>query len=698
MPMKRTLTTFLLLAVTVSALPLPVGSWRLFSSYSDIKEIEPAGKEVYVLASSALYSYNTSDGSLTTYDRTTCLNNTSITHIKWVPATRVLVIAYSDATFDIMAPENDVTYNTDIKDKSLSGEKNINYLFAADRFVYICTSFGIVKFDTRNRYVTDSYMLGCSVSYCYIEGNSIYAATEERGILRGSFADNLLNKNEWHYAMPYTPAEKSAYTPDTANNCYWAADSNGRLTRYKEEGGEMVPVATGVMPDGPVSNDFWRLYQHNGRLYGTSGHFSAGLVTGVEGRIQYMENEAWHELEKPTFEMIGRTYQDVNCMAFDPTDKTHFWSGGRNGLVEYRNDRIVNCLNPTNSPVPPTYNVSTTDALVCSMLYDRDNTLWTMFGWTDDNIVTLSPDNTIVRHPHDDITFDNRLGMDMQGTFISPTNGLMWWVNSFYGYQAVFKYDYTSDLLTTYQNILDQDGNSIEADYLYDIVEDRRGNIWLASTSGPFYFTYDDNRTTDSATLNVTKHKVPRNDGTNYADYLLDGITVRCIAVDAMNRKWFGTVGNGVFLISSDNNTQIAHFTSADTPLMSDIIYDILIDDATGIVYFATDKGLCAYQSDVSGNISADCEMSSGNVWAYPNPVTPEHTGDIVIVGLAENTDVKIVTSSGRLVHSGRCAGGSYRWDGCDTEGKPVASGMYMVLVAKSDGSKGVVTKIGVVR
>ena len=170
------------------------------------------------------------------------------------------------------------------------------------------------------------------------------------------------------------------------------------------------------------------------------------------------------------------------------------------------------------------------------------------------------------------------------------------------------------------------------------------------------------------------------------------------MATDALNRKWFGTEGIGVFLISSDNNTQISHFTTENSPLLSDVIFDILIDDTSGMVYFATDRGLCSYQSDVSGNISADGEMSSGNVWAYPNPVTPEHTGDIVIMGLAENTDVKIATSSGRIVHSGRCAGGSYRWNGCDTDGKPVASGMYMVLVAKSDGSKGVVTKIGIVR
>ena len=129
--MKRFLTTLLLLqAVIGSALPLPVGTWRIFSSYSTIEEIEPAGKDIYVLASASLYSYNTADASITTYDRTTCLNNSDITHIKWVPATRVLVITYSDTSFDIMTAGQDITYNTDIKDKSIGGEKRINHILA----------------------------------------------------------------------------------------------------------------------------------------------------------------------------------------------------------------------------------------------------------------------------------------------------------------------------------------------------------------------------------------------------------------------------------------------------------------------------------------------------------------------------------------------------------------------------------------
>lgn len=698
MPMKRTLTTFLLLAVTVSALPLPVGSWRLFSSYSDIKEIEPAGKEVYVLASSALYSYNTADGSLTTYDRTTCLNSTDITHIKWVPATRVLVIAYSDATFDIMAAENDVTFNTDIKDKQMNGDKTINYIYADGRLAYICTGFGIVVYDTRNGYITDTYALGCSVSYCYRQDNCIYAASPEAGLLRGRLTDNLLNKNEWESAGAFQPLAAETYKPDTRNSCYWGPDADGKLAKFVKEDGEMKQASTGVAPDGPFTNYFWRLYMHDGKLFATSGRFSTNFVPGRKGIVQYLENSEWTLLEAPGTDILGDEYIDPNCMAFDPKDKNHFWVGGYNGLIEYRNYHVVNFWNSLNSIAPPIYNVDKKHSLVCSMTYDSDNTLWPMFGWCDTPIHSLDQQNGLRAFPHEENSFENFYCVDQQGVFISPTNGFMWWTNYHVFKPALLKYDYKNDILLSFKQFNDQDGNVLNFNYACTASEDKKGNVWLLTDKGPFYLTYEQAKQQDAAGLTVTRHKVPRNDGTNYADYLLDGINVRCMATDALNRKWFGTEGIGVFLISSDNNTQISHFTTENSPLPSDVIFDILIDDATGIVYFATDKGLCAYQSDVSGNISADGEMSSGNVWAYPNPVTPEHTGDIVIVGLAENTDVKIVTSSGRLVHSGRCAGGSYRWNGCDTKGKPVASGMYMVLVAKSDGSKGVVTKIGIVR
>ena len=44
----------------------------------------------------------------------------------------------------------------------------------------------------------------------------------------------------------------------------------------------------------------------------------------------------------------------------------------------------------------------------------------------------------------------------------------------------------------------------------------------------------------------------------------------------------------------------------------------------------------------------------------------------------------------------GRSNGGLFTWDGCDKQGKRVASGIYMVETATQDGKKGVVCKIAI--
>ena len=120
----------------------------------------------------------------------------------------------------------------------------------------------------------------------------------------------------------------------------------------------------------------------------------------------------------------------------------------------------------------------------------------------------------------------------------------------------------------------------------------------------------------------------------------------------------------------------------------------IAINDNTGEVYFGTDKGLCSYMSDASEPAEV---MNKDNVYAYPNPVRPDYTGLITVVGLSMNADVKVVTSSGALVAQGRSNGGSFTWDGNDLRGKRVASGIYIVEAATETGEKGVVCKIAIV-
>lgn len=62
--------------------------------------------------------------------------------------------------------------------------------------------------------------------------------------------------------------------------------------------------------------------------------------------------------------------------------------------------------------------------------------------------------------------------------------------------------------------------------------------------------------------------------------------------------------------------------------------------------------------------------MNKDNTYAYPNPVNPDYTGPITIVGLSYNADVKIVTASGTLVAQGRSNGGTFEWNGCDLKGR----------------------------
>ena len=63
-PMFKKFAAALALAAAltpVAAQDYDAGRWRLYLSYNDITEIEPTGKDVFVLASGSVYSYNPDD-------------------------------------------------------------------------------------------------------------------------------------------------------------------------------------------------------------------------------------------------------------------------------------------------------------------------------------------------------------------------------------------------------------------------------------------------------------------------------------------------------------------------------------------------------------------------------------------------------------------------------------------------------------
>lgn len=689
--MHKTITTFIMFVMSAAcAIADAVGTWRLYPSYNDITEIAPAGTKCFALASGGLFAYDTTDGAVTTYDKASTLTDAGISHIAWSAAAKRLVVAYDNGNIDIVSADGTVANVPGLYNSAMTGDKTINHIYIDGTNAYLATGFGVMKLDVRRAAITDTYQIGFGVDHTYSNGDGyLYAASHERGTYRGLMADNLSDPSNWQRTADYTPDTTDRLNMrDATTGMWWTRSTDGRLTYYTlDADGQREYKTEGILPEGPASNNFYRLYMHGRRLYGVAGLWAQEKDGDYPGEVHVWDGTGWSEFEQPTEATLGHRNVDWLCMDFDPLTEGHTMVGAKSGLYEFQNGRFVKNYNMDNSPIES--NIDNKDyAIVSSLKYDGEGNLWLLNREANYPIKQLTKDGEWKQYQHPELGEDDK--WNLTSLFISQRNGLMWFVNDYWSKTCLYAYDHTSDQLTklagtTYTN---EDGTDITPYFMYTASEDKDGNIWMATSSGPLYMA-----PADFQTGIVTQHKVPRNDGTNLADYLLANVETRKIAFDGANRKWIGT-SNGVFLISDDCDTQLQHFTTDNSPLPSNIVLDIIADPSSSTVYFATDKGLCSYESDATQPSDV---MTKDNVYAYPNPVGPDYTGMITIVGLSYNADVKIVTSNGTLVNQGRSTGGSYRWDGRDLKGRRVASGVYMVEAATENGEKGTVCKIGIV-
>ena len=227
---------------------------------------------------------------------------------------------------------------------------------------------------------------------------------------------------------------------------------------------------------------------------------------------------------------------------------------------------------------------------------------------------------------------------------------------------------------------------------VFAMATDQDGEVWIGSDEGISVFSNPELIFTPGADFDAHQILVPRNDGSGLADYLLVTEQVTAIAVDGANNKWIGTARAGLFELSPDGLQELHHFTAENSPLLSDNIVDITIDD-NGEVFIGTVNGIISYKGEATPP-----KPTNETVYAYPNPVRENYEGPIAIKGLVNNADVKITDSYGNAVFSTRSEGGQAIWNGYTMDGRRAASGIYLVFVTNSDGTEKIVTKILVIR
>ncbi|MBL0072839.1 MAG: hypothetical protein IPP34_13970 [Bacteroidetes bacterium] len=217
------------------------------------------------------------------------------------------------------------------------------------------------------------------------------------------------------------------------------------------------------------------------------------------------------------------------------------------------------------------------------------------------------------------------------------------------------------------------------------ITEDLENEIWLGTGKGVAVI-YSPSAVLTSTNFDAQQILI-KQDGIN--QYLLESEVVTAIAVDGANRKWIGTESGGVFLMSPDGTEQILNFNEVNSPLLSNYILSIAIDQESGVIYFGTNRGVISYKGDAIAG-TGGCS----DVLAYPNPVRPDYTGPIAIKGLVPNGSVKITDVSGNLIFETKSNGTQALWYGKNFKGEKAHTGVYLVFSTDEEGENTCVTKL----
>ncbi|MBR1521365.1 MAG: Por secretion system protein [Bacteroidaceae bacterium] len=676
-------TLLLILCGIFFASPMRADEWTIYASYHQATKAVKADARIFVLANGDLFSYDTEDETVERYDKTEALSDFGIYDIAYSADTKQLVVVYENGNIDLLGLDGETWNMPDIKNKSMA-DKTLNELKVIGNEALISLNSGLVLIDLSKRYFIDFYALGSRVTNATIANGKIYAKTVA-GVMEGDRSQNLLDISNW------TKTSSASVT-------------FGLTEEEKTEAASLLERVKDIVPDSPIRNYAYKLNMQGSRLLVAGGNFYYPNVQYAGTAMKY-EGGKWMAFdEDAAIELMGENgYQNVTDILQDPLDTEHHWLGTmRSGIYEFQNYQLVNHYGNENSPLTsilPTNAHADWFVRVTGLSYDKDGNIWMCNNECDTIVRILKKDGTwkayyydeIAGYPtFDHIVFDQRGWAwiqqrrttskgDLAGILVVNPNGTI-------DTQA----DDEHRFLYSFYN---QDGTRYTPNLYYCMAEDANGAMWIGTNEGVFV-SYDPSQVFQNDFI-LSQVKVARNDGSNLADYLLSGVAVKCIAIDGGNRKWVGTLNNGVYLISADGQETIEHFTTENSPLISDEINDIAINGETGEVFIATTKGLCSFHGDAT---DPAVRMKSSNLKVFPNPVRPEYQGNVHITGLMYNSNVKIVSAAGKLVTEGTSVGGEFSWNCCYKTGRRVGSGIYYALCTDEEGDNGAVAKILIIK
>lgn len=462
---------------------------------------------------------------------------------------------------------------------------------------------------------------------------------------------------------------------DSKNQLWYAAWFGGLVSVASTGGG------SATSPEGPEYRSVGDIENYAGNTW-VAGGTTKSQWSGF-GAFSFL-NEKWEQYNGNNIEAL-KDFLNISEIAIDPQNPKHVIGGSYGyGIAEFLDGTLIDIQDEKDGILKPItgYENIPGNIRVTGADFDSKGNVF---------IAVSNSETGVYKKPSGgawmpvEMEFEDFSQDVNTGEILATTQGSIWVSLPKRGILA-FKEENGSAVREKFFTVRNQYGDVF--DEITSIAEDKDGVIWVGTNKGPVTYSNPE-EIFDLVQVTGYQPSIPRNDGTSYASLLLASEYINDIEIDGGNRKWFATEKSGAFLIAPDGKKELDHFSESNSPLFSDNVLTIAVDEVTGEVFFGTEAGIIGYRgSATEGN------DDFSKAYVFPNPVRENFEGDITITGLVRDVNVKITDISGNLVYETIANGGSATWNGRNFRGDRVHTGVYLIFCTNEDGSKTFITKL----
>lgn len=457
---------------------------------------------------------------------------------------------------------------------------------------------------------------------------------------------------------------------------FWHVNSLYGLIEMRKDSSEIF-----YAPNGPNTVTSYKMINYDNAFWVSAGGFNGDYVYtyNYSGTNIFEENQ-WKS--NAFANTLWQGFHDVTSMAVSPTSKQLFLGSHGKGVMQVVNRTPINRFNHQNSTLDYLF---TGDTITFStgLAFDAKDYLWVSNYGRDSALHVRSPQGEWKAF---------RLPTIHTGEIVIDKNNFKWMItpNANFSNSGLCVYDDRSTPMSEQDDrarVLTTQNAGLPTNAVRSILASQNGEIWVGTDAGLVVFNNPGNAFGDRSTEPIEARRIII-EQEGYAGYLLGEEIIYCLAEDGAGRKWVGT-NKGAWLISRSGLQIIRNFNVDNSPLPSNNVLSIGIDEQSGEVFFGTDKGLISFRGDATAPKESLQELK-----IFPNPVREDYYGEISIEGLTLDARVKITDITGAIVYETISNGGRAVWDGKKFNGQRPATGVYLVFAINSDGTESTMGKL----